>query len=240
MKPILIRLPISHYSRKAAWALDHAGIPYETRDVWFRALMNFQHVNPAGTVPVLEANGTLYCGSHRIVAWAAQQRPEAELYANNDVAEHEAWCDEVLGPWAQREAYRTLHTKPFSFGRNPGYWAAGLAAKPLILGILKHYKARRFDETDITEAEGRFTQAADRLRDGQPFLFGDRATAADIAQAALIEPLLRCRNLLPDHPDRGILAAHVKRVKPKSMRRRRRRASKADHARWTALPKVEE
>lgn len=237
--PRLVRLPISHFSRKAAWALDHAGIPYETRDVWFRELIDFRHANPAGTVPILELEDRILCGSHHIVAWAAKENPDTNLYPSAEVREHERWCDEVLGPWAQREAYRTLHARPFSFGRNPGFWLAGLVGKPLILGILKHYKARRHEEADRQEAAARFTQASARLREG-PFLFGDHVTAADIAQATLIEPLLRCRKLLPDHPDRALLAEHVKRVKPKSTCRRRRRASKADHARWAGLVKIEE
>lgn len=238
-RPILIRIPISHYSRKAAWGLAHAGIPYDTRDVWFRELVDFRHVNPANTVPVLEVDGQLICGSHAIMAWIARAAPDAGLYPSDEVAEREAWVDAVVGTWAQRVAYRTLHARPWKYSWNPAYWLAGLAGKRLTLAVLKMYKARRFEEADAAEGADRLTQAADPLRDGRPFLFGPAPTAADFAQAALIEPILRARDTLPDHPDRALLWAHVKRVRPGSTRVRRRRASKADHARWAAMPKVE-
>ena len=240
MRPTLIWLPISHYSKKAAWAMTHAGIRFDVRDVWFKALTDFEHVNPASTVPVLEADGELWCGSHHIVAWA-DRMAEADLYPSAEVREHERWCDDVLGPWAQRAAYRTLYRRPWKYGRNPAYWLAGLAGKPLILNILKHYKARRFETMDAAEGAGRLTRAAERLRDGRPYLFGDVPTAADFAQAALLEPILRARDTLPDHLDRGLLWQHVKRVRPRRLLiGKRRRASKADHARWASLPKIKE
>lgn len=238
-RPILIRIPVSHFSKKVAWGLAHAGIRYDTRDVWFRELVDFRHVNPGNTVPVLEMDGQLICGSHTIMAWIAQVAPDANLYPHPEVAEREAWLDAVIGTWAQRVAYRTLHARPWRYSHNPGYWLAGLVAKRLTLAVLKSYKARRFDDSDAAEGAARLTKAADPLRDGRPYLFGDQPTAADFAQAALIEPILRARDTLSNHPDRRLLWSHVKRVRPRSTRVQRRRASKADHARWAAMPKVE-
>lgn len=239
-RPILIRLPISHYCKKVEWAMTHAGMRYDARDVWFGSLVDFHHVNPANTVPVLEVDDRLLCGSHAILEWLHEQKPAAGLYPEPAVAEHEAWADDKLGPWVRREAYRVIYARPQHWTENPLIWLAGFAGRKLVLKILKAYRARRFEERDRADAGLLLRRAADRLRDGQPFLFGDWPTAADFAQAALLEPLLRIRrHTLHQHPDWDILVAHMERVRPgHTLRGRTRRASKTDHARWTAMDKV--
>ncbi len=239
--PTVVRLPISHYSRKVEWALSHAGVPYDAIDVWFRELADFRHANPANTVPIMEVDGQILCGSQTIVRWAHAERPEAGLYPNEEVAAWEQWADEELGPLARHDAYRTLYAHPTRYGRNPGLWLVARAARGLILTILKSYKVRRFETEDAAKRGPTLTKIADQLRaTGTGYLFADHPTAADFATAALLGPLLPIRDWeYKTHPDMPLLRAFVKRVQPTSTRTKRRRATQQDHARWTAMEKVE-
>ncbi len=215
-----------------------AGQPYAVSDVWFKTLVKFDDINPENTVPVLIADGQRVAGSGDILAWLDAARPDAGLYPQG-AAEWEAWADEVVGPWARRVAYRTIYARPSHYTRNPGLWALFRASRSLVLNILKHAKARRFDARDADDGPKLLDRISEQLGDtGTGYLFGARPSAADFATAALLEPALRIRREpICTHPAWAELHAYVARVKPRRMPARRRiKWNPAQRATWAALP----
>lgn len=217
MRPRLLRLPISHFCKKVEWAMTDHGITVDATNIWFRDLADIRAINPENTVPVLELGDRLICGSGAIMEWLAGESPEGQtLYPSEEAADWEAWADEFLGHFAQRDAYRVLYDTPTKYGRNPLLWLAAVPLHGLFLNILKAYKARRHYDQDDAERSDRLTRVADQLRANGPFLFGERKTAADYATAALMAPLLRIRTTeYLQHPDLPMLKSYVRRVKPR-------------------------
>lgn len=237
--PVLVRLPISHYCKKVEWALAHAGLPYETRDVWFRELLDLRDLHPEGTVPVLAAGGRRWCGSQQIMGWIDAQAPEAGLYPVPAAREWESWADAEIGPLARRDCYRTIYEHPTRYSRNPLLWVLLRAARPQVLGVLKHIKARRDYARDDEVRAGVLSRIGDRLRqEGTGFLFGHTPTAADFATAALLAPMLRLRRCeVNAHPDLHLLVQYLRRVRPRrSTRTRRRRLAPQERAAMAASP----
>ncbi len=216
MRPKILRLPISHYCHKVDWALRDHGLQADQCVIWFRDLADITQINPDNTVPVLELEDHLVCGSQAILQWLANEvETGSTLYPSEAVAQWESWADEVIGPLARRDAYRTLYEKPTRYTSNPLVWLVGVFAKPLILNILKAYKARRDYDKDDIERPTVFSKIANQVRANGPFLFGAQKTAADYATAALLEPILRIRKPSQIHPDWNFLKAYVKAVKPR-------------------------
>ena len=239
--PTLLRIPWSHYCQKAEWGLAHQGIRYRTVDVGIARMARWTPDLPGGTVPILRADGEVIPGSERILAWA-DRRPEADhpggLYPKglaDEVRTWEAWADEAIGPLARREAYRCIHRTPLRYTKRRSVHVALVAARPLVLKVLKAYKARRYEEQDadaVPQVLERVTRQLDRT--GTGWLFDDHATAADLSTAALWAPMLGIR----DHPARGEpwdrLGAYVRRVRPDAPTRVGRRwAREKDLADWS-------
>lgn len=188
MKPILYRIPFSHYCQKVEWALTHAGIAYDAIDVSLPKMRRMTKATPSGTVPVLEADGKLIEESQPIMQWIAQQAEELDWYPEG-AYEWEHRMDAELGPVARREAYRIAHGEPFKFNI-PWLQRLGLrAVRPILLNVLKHYKVRRYEDEDTLARDRLTTEIAAQLGDKQ-FLFGTAPCAADFATAALARPLL--------------------------------------------------
>ncbi len=237
-EPVLIRLPISHYCRKVEWALAHADVRYATSDVWFRTLVDFQDINPENTVPVLVVDGRRIAGSAAILQWLDKTRPDTGLFPEPAVAAWEAWADEAIGPYARRVAYRTIYAHPTHYTRNPLIWSVLRAARGLVLNILKHAKARRFEEADAAAGPEILDRISARLgENGTGVLFGGAPSAADFATAALLEPVLRIRKEpLCDHPAWNEMQAYVARIRHKSASTRKLKWTPQQRAAWAALP----
>lgn len=194
--PVLLRIPFSHFCRKAEWGLTQARIPYDALDVAVWQMRNAPRANPkGGTLPVLRIGDRLLMDSHDILVWADEHRDHATaaLYPEScklKVAGWESWAGTVVGPAVRRESYRALHEDP-SLGKGydlPLAMRLPIVARRMYLGILKHYKARRFEAEDPATLRQALARIAARLH-GHDYLFGPLPTAADIATAALFEPL---------------------------------------------------
>lgn len=217
MRPNLLRLPISHYCKKVEWAMTDLGIDVDATNVWFRTLVDIRDINPENTVPVLELDDRLVCGSHAIMQWLADESEVGHtLYPDADAAAWEQWADATVGPLARRDSYRTLHAAPTKYTGNPGVWFLGRAGRRVILAILKAYKVRRFEDQDAADRDRILGRIGEQLaRSEGAFLFGDQKTAADYAVAALVAPLLRIRTTpYLEHPDRDAIEAFVDVVRP--------------------------
>lgn len=246
-RPILLRIPFSHFCRKAEWGLTHAGIDYDALDVKLWEMKNAKRANPReGTVPVMRVGDKLVFGSHEVMAWAeGHKAPDAlPLYPPKwavQVGLWEAWADESLGPVTRREAYRELHKRPKTFRGYPDVklWMTLPPARRLYLAVLKNYKARRFDDTDPTAVRSIIQKVFERLaKAGTDYLFVDYPTAADYATAALLEPLLPCAvpRGYDAEPGWGELEDFVRRVKPVGTTlRQRRRVRERDWAEFDRI-----
>ncbi len=221
-QPTMVRIPFSHFCKKAEWGLTQAGIGYRSLDLLLGGMRYMERASPEGTVPMLVDGDTPIYGSDRILRWAAERAaPDTPpLYPEQwrgDIEAWEHWADEQVAPVARREAYRVAHNEPFKLTRNPLIRGAAWAARSQTLGVLKFYKVRRFDEADTEAIPGILKRIADQLREsGTGFLFGPRPTAADIATAALIQPLTYAAPARGYHELDGWAEAmaHLARIKP--------------------------
>jgi glutathione S-transferase len=216
-------MPFSHFCRKAEWGLTQAGVPYRTLDVRLVKMKDLFRANPEGTVPVLRVGDELLFGSHAVLRWAeAHKVPSAaSLYPASikaQVEAWEAWADSTLGSAVRREAYRALHESPsLAAGHGLPLWMRTPFARRFYLTVLKVLKARRYDAEDpVTIRAAVDTIAAQLGRTGTGFLFGAKPTAADLATAALLEPLVPAAALrgYQTLPGWKAVAQHVERVRP--------------------------
>lgn len=240
-RPALVRIPFSHYCRKAEWGLTQAGIPYEGWNLLPHATLRLESLTRHGLVPILLSDDGMLEGSDRTLAWADQHAsPGALPLYPDEVAEAvrawEDWAGEAVGPVARREAYRVAYEDPGQFTTKRHLHGVARLARPYSLGILKHLKARRYEDEDAMALPRLVETVTGRLAaTGTGFLFTDHATAADIATAALAEPLLyaapgRDYEAFPGWDD---LTAFIARVRPAGVTRRRSVWMRGKH--WRVL-----
>lgn len=222
----LYQLHWSHYVEKVRWALDYKGLQWAAVDVDPFTKREMQHLNcktklDSGsrlyTVPTIqdEATGTVVGESSEILGYLERTYPIPALYpveANEraEVARWMVWLDSTVGLAARRLAYTQLALEhpgflgqlfvPETVGTEGGYGFKAKLAGAIVAGTLAqrfrflHNRADRLFE----ELEQCLLMVAQRLS-SQPFLVGDRFTAADLTLAALLRPT----GLVPffrDHP----------------------------------------
>jgi glutathione S-transferase len=203
--PVLITIPISHYCEKARWALDRAGIEY--REQAHLQVLHWIPVARAGgrkTAPVLVWGGRVFADSAEIVEEAsAKGPPDRSLFPDDAEAAEEIRAmqrdfDASLGPEGRRWMYYAMRGRrdlAIAYGCT-GVPAWQRRALPLAYPLATRIIDRYLDITPATatrsEAEVRatFDRVAERLEDGQPYLCGERFSAADLTFAALAAPLL--------------------------------------------------
>jgi glutathione S-transferase len=209
----LITIRVSHYNEKARWALDRLGVQYrehaympllQIAPVAWAARRNSDaaadHMSSRFSTPVLVTEDrSSICDSSRIVRWASVNYagPGHDLYPDALCEELEARFSHQLGEHTRRLAY---------------YWALGdsgglralaranvgpvqallfSALLPAGRSILRrglsidHEHAAR--SRQIVQEEVTF--ASDLLRN-RVFLASDRFTAADLALACMLAPVL--------------------------------------------------
>jgi glutathione S-transferase len=230
-RPVLLRIPFSHFCKKAEWGLTQAGIAYDTLDMSPKGRMQIGRVAQDGTVPVMLVDGIMIEGSDKILTWAAAHAapgtdplyPEA---LRTQVQEWEVWAGEAVGPVARREAYRVAYNHPSRLTRRRAVHMMARLFRAQVLGVLKYYKVRRFDDHDRDTVPKIVANVVDELRrQGTGFLVGSRPTAADVAVAALAQPFLYAEPARDYAALDGWdeFATYVRRVGPRRTTRRRRR-----------------
>lgn len=249
-EPVLLRMPFSHFCRKAEWGLTAAGIAYSSLDVRLVKMGDLYRANPEGTVPVLRVAGPgghdeLHFGSQAVLRWADSHRSMTAppLYppaVRSQVETWESWADTTLGSTVRREAYRALHDRPsLAAGHGLPLWMRTPFARRFYLAVLKLLKARRYEAVDAESVRTGLAQIAGQLkRMGTGFLFTTHATAADFATAALLEPLVpAARHRGYDRlPGWDAVEPYIARLRPAATTRTGgRRVTEAD---WTEFERL--
>jgi glutathione S-transferase len=205
-RPVLWHLPVSHYSEKVRWALDHKAVAHDRH-----APITGYHIAVAlvltrgrhYTLPVLELSGRRIGDSTAIIAALEQAYPDSPLYpADPDerrrALELEDFFDEQLGPFVRRYAFHELRSDHAAFDElAAGQVPPALARYPGLVGAYaRAYTAVRFQTASddrSEEALAKVLAALDRIESelgGNQYLVGDRFTVADLTAAALFYPLV--------------------------------------------------
>jgi len=207
----LTGIAFSHYVEKARWALHRFAVPCRERRVLpifhFAAVYRI-HRGKVGradaassrfSTPVLcTDDGRILCDSADIVRYVSDRfAPEGhDLYVLPEAAQLESYFHDALGPHTRRVAYSALFEKP-ELMREIAYRNvdtmqahAFIAAYPLVKKGLARFLA--IDETHVLRSIDKtcreFDSVSSRLRDGRPYLLGDRFSAADLTFACLASP----------------------------------------------------
>lgn len=199
----LYSFSISHFSEKARWTLDAAGIAYEEiplvpglhmpRTLWLSRRRS--------SVPILDTGRARIQDSRAINAWLAAQDasfpllPTAAAVRADVLAIEADWTR--VGEAVMQLGYARLIDDPQTLFR---LWSldADAIERPLLKAILPGLMIgfrRRFAVNAQSAARAHSTVAAAldalelRLREGRPYLVGTRLSLADITVCALLAPL---------------------------------------------------
>jgi glutathione S-transferase len=203
--PVLITIPISHYCEKARWALEWAGVDYQERA--HLQVLHWIPVTRAGgkkTAPVLVWGDRVFTDSADIIEAASAKAPPGRSLFPDDPAAAAAVralqddFDANLGPEGRRWMYNALRGHrhiAVTYGCTgvPAWQRRALPfAYPVVTRIIDRY----LDVTPATAARSEvtvrasFDAVAERLKDGRPYLCGERFSAADLTFASLAAPML--------------------------------------------------
>lgn len=207
----LVTIAFSHYCEKARWALDRHRVPYTER-----AYLPLLHMPPVAlrtigragrsdkhstrfSTPLFSTHeGELITDSSDIVRWVDRHHAGGALYPSEEVAAFEQELGDALGPHTRRVAYfhmlpdRALVTRLAAKNTGAAQALAFRATAPAVIAVLRRGLGvdRARAERSKAKVWAMADRVAERIADGRPFLFGDTFTAADIAFAALIAPLV--------------------------------------------------
>lgn len=207
-KPTLWHIPISHYSEKARWALEHKGIDHVRR-----APLPGSHIPIAlwmtkgeqMTFPILQVDGRTIGDSTAIIAALEAIRPEPALYPVDAeerarAIELEEYFDEQLGPHTRFLAFHELINEPEMFTDVASRVVPGRLGqmKPLVGAYARVFTSIRWgarDKDAAVTAREKIVAAMDRLEseleagEGE-YLVGEGFTVADLTAASLFYPLV--------------------------------------------------
>jgi glutathione S-transferase len=204
-RPFLWHLPLSHYSEKVRWALDHKRVAHDRR-----ALIGGLHIPIAllitkgrsGTLPVLELDGLTLGDSTAIIAALEQRHPDPALYPTEPsqrarALELEEWFDTHLGPDIRRFVFHALRRDQPLFDEIAATQIPpALSRYRRLAGAYgRAFTGLRYRTASVRRAAAArrgVTEALDRLESelgDRQYLVGDRFTVADLTAASLFYPL---------------------------------------------------
>jgi glutathione S-transferase len=213
----LIGITFSHYVEKARWALDRYGVEY--RESRYLPLMHLpaaawashgrgsaDRASSRFSTPILiTEDGRRICDSSEIVRYASDRWGEGELYANDAARELEQRFHDGLARDTRRVGYF------FSLGdkgamralfSNVGSSQRALArlATPVSNFILRRQLGATEERAEraIGRIRDELDEVSERIADGRRYLLGDEFTAADIAFACAMAPVMLVQ------PDEGL------------------------------------
>jgi glutathione S-transferase len=226
-RPLLWQQPLSHYSEKVRWALDHKRVAHRRRAAppgAHIAIALWLTRGAGHTFPILELDGESYGDSTAAIAALERRHPERPLYPDEPEAERRAleledFFDEEVGPHARLLPLHEIHSEPALLGDFAARSAPPLfsRAKPLLATYARLYTGARFGVAEEEAAElarVKILAAVERIEaelaagDGV-HLVGERFSVADLTAAALLYLVVLPTGgpLPPDLPQPPRLAA---------------------------------
>ncbi len=206
--PAMLKLhtfSVSHFSEKARWLLDAAGVDY-IEEPW----VPFFHIakalrkggRGATTVPVLDTGEGYVQDSTRILLWLESNRaPFALLPADPALREQVLAVEDRfdrVGAHVIRHAYSAALDDAAGITAIWSIDATPLQARMLRIGypllrLAFRSKLKLGNVAAVASSERKFGEAldwlAEQLQDGRRYLVGNQFSAADITAAALLAPL---------------------------------------------------
>ena len=217
----LITIPISHYCEKARWALDRAGLAYvEERHLQIFHYWASHRAGGGDSVPVLVTPNEVLTDSADILRWVDEKTPnDRKLYPveqklRGEVDALEQSFNDGLGVAGRLWMY-TFMLDDISLilkysKRHDVPWLE-LKAMPFAFPFVKGHIRKILGETSTSRESSRdvvsraFDAAGEILRDGRPYLVGDRFSAADLTFASLAASVLIPENYGVVLPELGEL-----------------------------------
>ncbi len=209
----LITIAFSHYNEKARWALDRFGVRFHERPYMplFHAIgvlaiapryglgTPTKHSSRLATPVLVTDDDHCIRGSDAIMRYVSDRYANADssLYPNEEAASLAYEFTFELGPYTRRIAYLHLLADEHAIGdladANVGARQAWLfrRAQPFV----KRFVGRRLGvtadraERALQRVRQSLATVSARIR-GRRYLTGDRFTAADIAFASMMAPVI--------------------------------------------------
>lgn len=204
----LITIGPSHFCEKARWGLDRAGISFkESKHAPMFHMLYTRGLGQGTNCPKLVLgegkNKVVLHESSDILKFADEniKSEEDRLYPLNleqSVQEWDTKFNEILGPHVRRFAYCYLlydrHSfkilsQGLHFGERLLTWCLMPLLKPAIYRFVGCSRPAAKDHS-LDKIHRIFQEVDNVLADGQPFICGDKFTAADLTFAALAGPIL--------------------------------------------------
>lgn len=205
----LITIPMSHYCEKARWGLERLGITY----VEERHLQVFHYprtflISRGPNVPVLIDHGKVIMDSTAILKHLDQYADAGnKLYPDDPVTRArvetlEDQFDEVLGVESRRWVYFGFQWHPLAAMKIAGQGVPFLekALMPVVFPLLFLLVRLLVNPNQHTVGQGldkvrEIVKGTDALlSQGHKYLLGPTFTAADLALACMLSPLVLSRN----------------------------------------------
>jgi glutathione S-transferase len=216
---------ISHFSEKARWALDLAGIEYEEKYLLPGLhVLTTRRLAPKSSVPVLVDGERVVQGSSRIIDHAVERLGAAGLTPADpaDAArarELERLADDAFGRGVQTIFYATLLEQRASvvelWSLHGPWWGSALLTLAFPIGRRRVRRMYRIEPDSIAAAKERFRRGieeVDRSLGSRKYLFGDAPGRVDVTVASLLAPACAPANhVVPWQPLPAALAEFVAR-----------------------------
>jgi glutathione S-transferase len=195
----LVALPVSPWSEKARWALDHHRVPYTYREYvpmlfepWLRARLK----KPFGlvSVPVLFAEGKVVRDSFAIARYADSVGSGASLFPASRMSDIVAWNErsEAALSAGRVVALRRMRETPGAGGEAlPRFVPDTLrpvlgGGTSVVLGFLQRKYAAGASEAGVVETIGAALEGLRGALNGRAYLL-EELSYADIAMAMVVQ-----------------------------------------------------
>ncbi|MHB1241676.1 MAG: glutathione S-transferase N-terminal domain-containing protein [Gammaproteobacteria bacterium] len=204
----MLTIPMSHYCEKVRWALVRFALPWcEEAHLQGFHYLRVLPCSRQGGVPVLLDDGVVVVDSTAILQYLDRRVPRGcEIYPSalperRRVEELEELFDEVLGVESRRWFYFHYRNRPRAAlaiaAQGIPAWEqrAGPWLFPFFLAYIRRYLeiSEHTVRSGLQQARGVVDLVDELLADGRRYLVGDRFSAADLAFACMLAPLV-----LPD------------------------------------------